>query len=275
MSTRLRIDLGYLGTNFSGWAIQPGLRTVQGSLEEALATALRCDRKLITSVVAGRTDAGVHALHQVCHVEIPDSVKLGSFEALKRRVQGTLRTDDIALHQISVAPEGFDARFSPLSRTYEYRIDDRNSKRNPLHHLFTYRSPYALDDEAMNVVSGALLGLHNWAAFCRPKPGATTIRTLSHFEWTRDPDGILTGLVIGDAFCHSMVRSLVGAAVAVGRGKITVEEVLRLRDKGQRTSAWTTMPAKGLTLLSVEYPRDDQLAARASDTRAKRGPTSD
>lgn len=275
MSTRLRIDLGYLGTNFSGWAIQPGLRTVQGSLEEALATALRCDRKLITSVVAGRTDAGVHALHQVCHVEIPDSVKLGSFEALKRRVQGTLRTDDIALHQISVAPEGFDARFSPLSRTYEYRIDDRSSKRNPLHHLFTYRSPYALDDEAMNVVSAALVGLHNWAAFCRPKPGATTIRTLSHFEWTRDPDGILTGLVIGDAFCHSMVRSLVGAAVAVGREKITVEEVLRLRDKGQRTSAWTTMPAKGLTLLSVEYPPDDQLAARASDTRAKRGPTSD
>jgi tRNA pseudouridine38-40 synthase len=275
VSTRLRIDLGYLGTNFSGWAIQPGLRTVQGSLEEALATALRCERKLITSVVAGRTDAGVHALHQVCHVNIPDSVKLGSFEALKRRVQGTLRTDDIALHQISVAPEGFDARFSPLSRTYEYRIDDRSSKRNPLHHLFTYRSPYALDDRAMNALSSALVGLHDWAAFCRPKPGATTIRTLTHFEWTRDPDGILTGLVIGDAFCHSMVRSLVGAAVAVGRGKITIEEVLRLRDEGKRTSEWTTMPAKGLTLLSVEYPPDDQLAARASDTRAKRGPTSD
>lgn len=275
MSTRLRIDLGYLGTNFSGWAIQPGLRTVQGSLEEALATALRCERKLISSVVAGRTDAGVHALHQVCHVNIPDSVKLGSLEALKRRVQGTLRTDDIALHQISVAPEGFDARFSPLSRTYEYRIDDRSSKRNPLHHLFTYRSPYALDDQAMNALSGALVGLHNWAAFCRPKPGATTIRTLTHFEWTRDPDGILTGLVIGDAFCHSMVRSLVGAAVAVGRGKITIEEVLRLRDEGKRTSEWTTMPAKGLTLLSVEYPPDDQVAARASDTRAKRGPTSD
>ena len=275
MSTRLRIDLGYLGTNFSGWAIQPGLRTVQGSLEEALAIALRCDRSLITSVVAGRTDAGVHALHQVCHVEIPDGVKLGKLDSLLKRVQGTLRTDDIALHQISLAPEGFDARFSAMSRTYEYRIDDRGSKRNPLHHLFTYRSSFNLDDAAMNAVSKALCGLHDFAAFCRPKPGATTIRHLTHFAWTRDGDGILTGSVIADAFCHSMVRSLVGSAVAVGRGRLSVKEVVELRDKGQRTSAWTTMAAKGLTLISVEYPPDELVASRALDTRTRRGSTSD
>ncbi len=275
MSTRLRIDLGYLGTNFSGWAIQPGLRTVQGSLETALATALRCEPSAITSVVAGRTDAGVHALHQVCHVDIPEGVKLGNMESLQKRIQGTLRTDDIALHQVSVAPEGFDARFSALSRTYEYRIDDRSSKRNPLHHLFTYRSPHSLDDVAMNQVSKKLCGLHDWAAFCRPRAGATTIRTLAHFQWTRDADGILTGSVIADAFCHSMVRSLVGSAVAVGRGKLSADDVIALRDTGERTSAWTTMPAKGLTLISVEYPEDDKLAARARDTRAKRGSTSD
>jgi tRNA pseudouridine38-40 synthase len=275
VSTRLRIDLGYLGTNFSGWAIQPGLRTVQGSLEEALAIALRCDRSLITSVVAGRTDAGVHALHQVCHVEIPDGVKLGKLDSLLKRVQGTLRTDDIALHQISLAPEGFDARFSAMSRTYEYRIDDRGSKRNPLHHLFTYRSSFNLDDAAMNAVSQALCGLHDFAAFCRPKPGATTIRHLTHFAWTRDGDGILTGSVIADAFCHSMVRSLVGSAVAVGRGRLSVKEVVELRDKGQRTSAWTTMAAKGLTLISVEYPPDELVASRALDTRTRRGSTSD
>ena len=275
MSTRLRIDLGYLGTNFSGWAIQPDLRTVQGSLEEALAIALRCDRSLITSVVAGRTDAGVHALHQVCHVEIPDGVKLGKLDSLLKRVQGTLRTDDIALHQISLAPEGFDARFSAMSRTYEYRIDDRGSKRNPLHHLFTYRSSFNLDDAAMNAVSQALCGLHDFAAFCRPKPGATTIRHLTHFAWTRDGDGILTGSVIADAFCHSMVRSLVGSAVAVGRGRLSVKEVVELRDKGQRTSAWTTMAAKGLTLISVEYPPDELVASRALDTRTRRGSTSD
>lgn len=275
MSTRLRIDLGYLGTKFSGWAIQPGLRTVQGSLEEALAIALRCDRSLITSVVAGRTDAGVHALHQVCHVEIPDGVKLGKLDSLLKRVQGTLRTDDIALHQISLAPEGFDARFSALSRTYEYRIDDRGSKRNPLHHLFTYRSSFNLDDAAMNAVSQALCGLHDFAAFCRPKPGATTIRHLTHFAWTRDADGILTGSVIADAFCHSMVRSLVGSAVAVGRGRLSVDEVVELRNKGERTSAWTTMAAKGLTLISVEYPPDELVASRALDTRTRRGSTSD
>ena len=267
--------MGYLGTNFSGWAIQPGLRTVQGSLEEALAIALRCDRSLITSVVAGRTDAGVHALHQVCHVEIPDGVKLGKLDSLLKRVQGTLRTDDIALHQISLAPEGFDARFSAMSRTYEYRIDDRGSKRNPLHHLFTYRSSFNLDDAAMNEVSQALCGLHDFAAFCRPKPGATTIRHLTHFAWTRDGDGILTGSVIADAFCHSMVRSLVGSAVAVGRGRLSVKEVVELRDKGQRTSAWTTMAAKGLTLISVEYPPDELVASRALDTRTRRGSTSD
>lgn len=275
MSTRLRIDLGYLGTKFSGWAIQPGLRTVQGSLEEALAIALRCDRSLITSVVAGRTDAGVHALHQVCHVEIPDGVKLGKLDSLLKRVQGTLRTDDIALHQISLAPEGFDARFSALSRTYEYRIDDRGSKRNPLHHLFTYRSSFSLDDAAMNAVSQKLCGLHDFAAFCRPKPGATTIRHLTHFAWTRDADGILTGSVIADAFCHSMVRSLVGSAVAVGRGRLSVDEVVELRNKGERTSAWTTMAAKGLTLISVEYPPDELVASRALDTRTRRGSTSD
>ena len=275
MSTRLRIDLGYLGTNFSGWAIQPGLRTVQGSLEDALSIALRCDREKITSVVAGRTDAGVHALHQVCHVEIPEGVKLGNLESLQKRVQGTLRTDDIALHQISRAPEGFDARFSALSRTYEYRIDDRGSKRNPLHHLFTYRSSFALDDAAMNSVAEKLCGLRDFAAFCRPKPGATTIRNLTHFSWTRDPEGILTGSVIADAFCHSMVRSLVGSAVAVGRGKLSVREVLEFRDAGQRTSQWTTMPAKGLTLISVEYPPDDQLGTRARDTRTRRGCASD
>ena len=275
MSTRLLIDLGYLGTNFSGWAIQPGLRTVQGSLEEALAIALRCDRSVITSVVAGRSEAGVHALHQVCHVELPDGVKLGKLDSLLKRVQGTLRTDDIALHQISLAPEGFDARFSAMSRTYDYRIDDRGSKRNPLHHLFTYRSSFNLDDAAMNAVSQALCVLHDFAAFCRPKPGATTIRHLTHFAWTRDGDGILTGSVIADAFCHSMVRSLVGSAVAVGRGRLSVKEVVELRDKGQRTSAWTTMAAKGLTLISVEYPPDELVASRALDTRTRRGSTSD
>lgn len=275
MSTRLRIDLGYLGTSFSGWAIQPGLATVQGSLEDALAIALRCDRSMISSVVAGRTDAGVHALHQVCHVDIPSAQAVSNLDALRKRVQGALGTQEIALHRISLAPEGFDARFSPLSRTYEYRISDADAMMNPLQHLFTYRSPYSLDDVQMNELGRVLCGLHDWASFCRPKAGATTIRTLTHFSWARDDLGTLVGTVKADAFCHSMVRSLVGAAVAVGRGKLDIQQVLELRDKKERTSAWTTMPAHGLTLLSIEYPPDDQLASRALDTRAKRDTAAD
>ncbi len=275
MNTRLRIDLGYSGTHFSGWAVQPQRRTVQGSLEEALSVALRCDRELITTVVAGRTDAGVHALHQVCHMDLPDGVKPGNVEGLAKRVQGALRTEDIAVHRVSVAPEGFDARFSPLSRTYRYRIDDGHSPRNPLHHHYTHQSPYSLDEAAMNELGSGLCGLHDWGAFCSPNAGASTIRSLTGFLWERVCVGILVGSVVADAFCHSMVRSLVGAAVAVGRGKLSVEEVLALRDRAERTSSWTTMPAKGLTLVSIEYPADNQLASRASDTRAKRAPTAD
>lgn len=127
----------------------------------------------------------------------------------------------------------------------------------------------------MNELGSRLCGLHDWGAFCRPKAGATTIRTLTRFQWERDGEGTLVGTVVADAFCHSMVRSLVGAAVAVGRGKLSVEEVLALRDRAERTSSWTTMPAKGLTLVSIEYPADNQLASRARDTRAKRAPTAD
>ena len=272
---RLRIDLGYLGTNFSGWALQPGLRTVQGSLEEALATALRCNRNLVSTVVAGRTDAGVHALHQVCHLDVTDEVNAGDLATLAKRVQGSLATDDISIHGISVAPEGFDARFSPVSRTYEYRIEDAKSRKNPLRHAFTYRSPCLLDELVMSELGERLLGLHDWATFCKPKAGATTIRTLLHFSWSRGDDGVLIGTVVADAFCHSMVRSLVGAAVAVGRGKLTIEEVLSLRDAKERGSAWPTMPAHGLTLVSVAYPPEDELASRADNTRAKRDSTSD
>jgi tRNA pseudouridine38-40 synthase len=192
-----------------------------------------------------------------------------------KRVQGALAAEDIVIHGISVAPDGFDARFSPVSRTYEYRIEDAKSLKNPLHHAFTYRSPYLLDEASMSELGERLLGLHDWATFCRPKAGATTIRTLLHFSWSRGDEGVLIGTVMADAFCHSMVRSLVGAAVAVGRGKLTIEEVLSLRDAKERGSAWPTMPAQGLTLVSVAYPPEEELGARAENTRAKRDSTPD
>ncbi len=270
MNTRLRIDLGYLGTNFSGWASQPERRTVQACLEEAVASALGYRPEAVKTVVAGRTDSGVHALRQVCHLDLPESFDEQNLEGLRQRVQVELATDEIVLHEIQFAPAGFDARFSALSRHYEYRIDDSSSISNPLRSAFTHRVPHALDESEMNFLGEQLLGLHDWASFCRAKPEASTIRKLMDFSWSRDHLGSLSASVVGDAFCHSMVRSMVGAAVAVGRFRLSVSDVLVIRDAKKRSSSWTTMPANGLTLLTVNYPEIDQLQNQAIKSRARR-----
>ena len=273
---RLRIDLAYDGGGFSGWALQPGLRSVQETLETALAKLFRVESGEIRTVVAGRTDAGVHATGQVCHVDVPDGhyllgdgAKPG--ELITKRLRGALgKSTPIWIQSVSVAPEGFDARFSPLRRRYEYRIADGASTKDPRHAGHTLWLPDTLNVAAMNRMGKAILGLHDWASFCRARAGATTIRTLEKFSWKRDEHGVLIGAVVADAFCHSMVRSLVGAAVAVGRGSLDVGEVVELRDKTERTSAWKTMPAHGLTLVEVVYPKDRDLAHRAELTRAPR-----
>lgn len=274
---RLRIDLSYHGGHFSGWARQPELRTVQGELEQALSKTLRLDQALVKTVVAGRTDAGVHALGQVCHVDLPEghSLKPATLSELPRRIQGALRTPDIVIHSVTLAPAGFDARFSPVSRTYRYRIADGRSVKNPLHQAYTVWHDGVLDLRSMNALGRSLKGLHDWASFCKPRAGSTTIRTLIAFTWRRDVEGVLEGTVTADAFCHSMVRSLVGAAVAVGSGKLAVQDVVALRDAGSRTSAFSTMPAHGLTLMSVQYPADSKLQARAELTRNRRDHASD
>lgn len=277
MSTRLRIDCGYEGTHFFGWGIQPSHPSVQAALEIALGIVLRLDKKSFQTVVAGRTDAGVHALAQVFHVDLPEDFHLSdaALRALPRRLRGALGTDAISVHHVALAPPGFDARFSALSRTYEYRIADLAARKNPLHRKFFVVSPYRLDEQRMNELGVALLGLHDWAAFCRPRVAATTIRKLQSFSWIRDTEGVLIATVKADAFCRSMVRSLVGSAVAVGRGKITVDDVARVREQKARVSQWPVMPAKGLTLVSIEYPPEPDMAQQALDTRARRALTSD
>lgn len=278
---RLRIDLSYEGTAFSGWARQPGRPSVQESVETALATVFRIDSKAVRSVVAGRTDAGVHATGQVCHVDLPEQVaeSLSTNDAMAlitKRLRGALKPEPaIWIKSVSVAPEGFDARFSPIGRRYEYRIADRSSEKDPRRPSHTLWLDDSLDETTMNRLGEALCGLHDWASFCRQRAGATTIRTLTEFVWVRDEARVLVASVSADAFCHSMVRSLVGAAVAVGRGKLSVDQVVELRDHAMRTSAWKTMPAHGLTLVEVSYPEDDQLASRAAHTRNPRAPLSD
>lgn len=282
--TRLRLDIAYEGTNFQGWAKQPGIRTVQGELEGALAIVFNRYPPAPILTVAGRTDAGVHATGQVAHLDLtqaqlkhltkPHGRGSSGMEpglALAKRLNGIagLRSD-IHVPRVSIAAPGFDARFSPTFRRYEYRIADSGAARNPLlrHHTLWY--PARLDIDAMNAAAHELLGLHDWAAYCRPRPGATTIRELQQFSWRRDDAGVLVAALTADAFCHSMVRALVGATVFVGEGKLGAERPVGIRDEAARTSEFKVMPAHGLTLVEVGYPDDAGLAARAEETRSRR-----
>jgi len=260
---RLRIDLAYDGTHFHGWAAQPGLRTVQGELTAALATVLR--RPSVTVVCAGRTDAGVHARGQVVHTDLEGSAP----DKLERRLNGVL-PPDVRVRRAAEAPEGFDARFGALWRRYAYRVADRVDLVDPLTRAHVLAWPRPLDLDAMNEASALLVGRHDFAAFCRQREGATTIRTLLDFSWARDEAGLAVATVRADAFCHSMVRSLVGCLLAVGEGRRPVAwagEVLRAE---LREMAAAVVHAHGLTLEEVAYPADDDLAARAAQTMAKR-----
>jgi tRNA pseudouridine38-40 synthase len=265
---RIRIDLAYDGTDFKGWASQPGLRTVQGDLTAALLTVLRLPGDSIRVVCAGRTDAGVHARGQVAHFDLPTDVDVEP-EALARRVNGVL-APDVRIHRMTPAPEGFDARFAALWRRYAYRIADTPGAVDPLHrrHVLTY--PRTLDLDLMNQAAARLVGLHDFAAFCRKREGATTIRTLLELSWSRDRDGVAVGRVRADAFCHSMVRALVGCLVAVGERRRTPGWAADVLTAGRRDPAVTVVHAHGLTLEEVAYPPDAELAHRVVQTSALR-----
>lgn len=278
---RLRLDLAYDGTDFRGWARQPGLRTVQGTLEAAIARILGGSPQL---VVAGRTDAGVHASGQVAHLDLTEAqrVRLDNVrvshagartpsEALAARITGVLGAyPDVAVHRSVEAAPGFDARFSAVWRRYSYRVADLATPYDPLERGRTTTVKAHLDASAMDAAARSLIGLHDFAAYCKWREGATTIRTLLEFDWHRDAAGILVANVKADAFCHSMVRALVGACVGVGEGRLGPEDVARIRDEGVRTSETKVLAARGLTLTEVGYPADELLAARADQTRARR-----
>jgi tRNA pseudouridine38-40 synthase len=282
-STRFRLGIAYDGTHFRGWAPQPGLRTVQGVLDDALATLLRKHGPVASLVVAGRTDAGVHATGQVAHVDLSDGQvaalarsrvrrsEQGPGALLAGRLTGILGSaTDVVVRHGEMAAEGFDARFSALWRRYRYRIADGAAERDPLQRHRTLWHPRTLDDDAMGAAARGMLGLRDFAAYCRPRPESTTIRTLQDFSWSRDADGVLVAEVRADAFCHSMVRSLVGACVAVGEGRLPVERPGQLLATAARANEFAVLPAKGLTLLEVGYPPAAELAARAEQTRARR-----
>ncbi len=273
---RIRLDLAYDGTHFAGWAAQPGLRTVEGSLAQALTTLLRAGDP-VRLTVAGRTDAGVHARGQVAHADVdplawaalPARSARPPGEAAVTRLQGLLPAD-VVVRRVRPAPAGFDARFSATRRRYRYRICDAPALADPLrrHETVTHRRP--LDVDAMDAAARRLVGLHDFAAFCRRREGATTIRTLLDHGWERGADGTVEGRVVADAFCHSMVRALVGAVVLVGEGRREVAWPQAVLAAGVRDPRVTVMPAQGLSLEEVTYPPDADLAARAETARATR-----
>lgn len=269
---RLRIDLSYDGTAFHGWAAQPQLRTVQGTLEAALATVLR--EPEVRVVCAGRTDTGVHARGQVTHIDIEalppmrGRAQEAPTDVLLRRLNGLLPRD-IRLSAIREIPDGFDARFSALSRRYAYRIADSVEDQDPLTRNHVLHHPRPLDLDAMNEAAALLVGLHDFASFCKQREGATTIRTLLVLSWAR-VHGIAEATVRADAFCHHMVRALVGCMVVVGEGRRDPAWAAEVLAGKERHPVATLVPPHGLTLEEVEYPPDDELGTQADRTRARR-----
>lgn len=301
--------MAYDGGAFYGWAVQPDIRTVQGEVESALRRILRvaaddADEPL-RLVVAGRTDTGVHASHQVCHIDISEDVlqravghmKVAAVTALEHRLQRLL-PGDIAIHRISVAPEGFDARFSALERTYVYRIVDRGGEVDPRLRGCVLHIDDDLDIDAMNRAAAMTIGLHDFGSFATPNPGGTTIREIKRAQWTRigtsplvPPSGRESGresgleqgyivptfesglvcfTIVADAFARNMVRSLVNGCVQVGLGKRDLDWFAGKMAVPKREGSTGPIAPQGLTLEHVAYPSDDQLAVRAQAIRAKR-----
>jgi len=273
---RVRIDLAYDGTDFSGWAAQPGRRTVEGELSAALTTLLRAPEP-VRLTVAGRTDAGVHARGQVVHADVdadawalvPGRSDRTSEEAARARLGGIVE-GDIVVRSVSRAPAGFDARFAALQRRYLYRMCDDAGVLDPLRRRDTVVFKDTLDVAAMDEAARRLEGLNDFAAFCKKRDGATTVRTLLTYSWERAADGTIEATVVADAFCHSMVRALVGSVVPVGLGRADVDFPLEILTAGARDPRVKVMPAHGLSLEEVTYPADADLAARALEARATR-----
>lgn len=283
---RLRLTLSYDGTLFHGWAAQRGLRTVEGEICAALDMVTQ---KHNTVTVAGRTDAGVHARHQVAHVDVPAAFwQRTDARRLAHRLNGILArrfgefmasgglsvprgTQDVLIHEVAPVLQDFDARFSATGRAYRYLLADAASQRSPLRrHDVTWVPGNTLDLDAMNEAARPLLGEHEFLAYCRPREGATTIRTLTRLEFTRIEEGLICAHVEADAFCHSMVRSLVGAAIEVGRGQRPRTWMAELLAGASRQKAAPIAPPQGLSLMRVDYPAESEWADQARMARRRR-----
>ncbi|MEY3537298.1 MAG: hypothetical protein RL645_112 [Actinomycetota bacterium] len=271
--TRYRLSFSYDGTDFYGWAKQPGLRTVQGELLAALSVIFGEVEDDFGIRVAGRTDAGVHALHQQAHIELTaeqinrlgrnrDDIADPTY--LADRLNRIL-PQDLRVHTVAPAAQGFDARFSAIFRRYRYRIADGAAANNPLEARYTLTVFQSLNTIDMQAAALEVLGLHDFASFCRPRPGSTTIRELREVKVRRNPEAgnVIEIELLADAFCHNMVRSIVGALIAVGKGQATSSDVRATLERASRTQSYRVVAAQGLTLIEIGYPADELLAQQA------------
>jgi len=245
--SRLRVDLTYDGTNFSGWAKQSAVRTIQEEVEKALSTITQIR---VSTIVAGRTDAGVHAKHQVIHTDLPAKTNIDN---LTFRLNQIL-DPDIRVLDCKWAPANFHARFTPISRTYQYKIIDAGKVTAPLDRYDTTEWFRELDVGLMNAGSNLLIGEHDFFTFCKFREGGSTVKNLLKFQWHRDQNGVVIGEIQANSFRYNMVRNLVGAAVCVGEGRFKPEWMLASLRNKERLSDSYVFPAKGLTLINIEYP---------------------
>lgn len=244
MSRILKITLEYDGTDFHGWQIQPGMRTVQETLAAGCARILRHET---LPIGAGRTDAGVHARGQVASLETACELPAGK---ILRGLNAVL-PPDVSVVGLEDAPPGFSARFSAKGKWYRYRIHHGEPPR-ALERRFTHHVPIALDGARMQAAANALVGRHDFRGFAREADERTTVRTLFSVDVT-GRGSIIEIDVKGDAFLYNMVRAIAGTLVDVGRGKRPIaacEAVLAAKD---RAAAGPTAPARGLFLMEVHY----------------------
>lgn len=286
---RLRLCIEYDGTAFNGWARQPHLRTVAGELEDAFAHILHPLRPRLYA--AGRTDTGVHARGQVAHVDIPQDLWRSrglNAERLLQKLRRALHVGDINVKSAAEVPLDFDARFSANFRQYRYYFTNSIHQLTPFNRLYTGYIDCAFDVKKARKAAKMMLGIHDFGAFCKKRTGATTIRHLLEFSWKRSA-GIYTATVRADAFCHSMVRNIVGACVWAACGRLdlrAIGEMLRfgsrsipqegtVADSGGkpfRTAYFPTMPASGLFLDYVDYPPLSECGTRVRQTKNVRDP---
>jgi tRNA pseudouridine38-40 synthase len=239
-----RLTIAYDGSGFHGYAANPGVRTVQGELEAALATVTG---GAVATVVAGRTDAGVHARANVVSFEGSGDLDTGR---LQRSLTSMLGPEIVVREAVAV-PDGFDARFSAATRRYRYRIDT-GPVPDPLLRHSAWHVPHDLDSGAMNRAASAFVGEHDFASLCRAAADRTTVRTILAAGWEQAPPGLVYD-VTGLAFCHQMVRSMVALCVEVGRGRVAADRVPGILEARDRNAARGAAPPHGLVLWEVGY----------------------